>query len=294
MDEMHLSSGNTEAILRELVLRFATDPGVLVKEDLQLLVERVPEDLLFSLPLSEGSSILGSLIRTNRTTITTTDIALDTPLSPWQAIDFYREHLHREGWFEQERTPGFERSGFANAHRGRTDLILWQYGSSVHIRAEAGRYALTAVRLTIYRGQLRDNSVAMDFLQGRVQIVATVDPERAFTLIPRLEAPMGAVFRDDGYTSALYSAQTCAMLQTDLSLSVLATHYATQLEQAHWQRTGEGSSGPAGWHTWTFQDEEQETWSGYFFVLQTPGRSREYSISMRISRDNNDRRDWVR
>ena len=49
-----------------------------------------------------------------------------------------------------------------------------------------------------------------------------------------------------------------------MDLSLLVAHYARQLEQAGWQRTGEGSSEPMGWHTWEFRDEENERWLGCF------------------------------
>jgi len=47
-------------------------------------------------------------------------------------------------------------------------------------------------------------------------------------------------------------------------LSLVVAHYARQLEQAGWQRTGEGSSEPMGWHTWEFHDKENERWLGVF------------------------------
>jgi len=164
----------------------------------------------------------------------------------------------------------------------------------VSIRADVGKGSLTEVRLTVDRGKLRDDPTAMDFLRDHVHVrIIPVDTNRALEYIPRLEAPLGALFRDGGHTSARYSAQTSAMLQTDLALSVLATHYATQLEQAGWQRTGEGSSGPAAWHTWTFQDEEQETWLGRFFLLQMPDRRQEHYLYIQISHTVSERNKWL-
>ncbi len=59
-------------------------------------------------------------------------------------------------------------------------------------------------------------------------------------------------------------------------LSLVVAHYARQLEQAGWQRTGEGSSGPMGWHTWEFHDKENEHWLGVFSILRIPGMERTY------------------
>ena len=91
------------------------------------------------------------------------------------------------------------------------------------------------------------------------------------------------------FTSAIgsnsESASTAATLEleSDMDLSLLVAHYARQLEQAGWQRTGEGSSEPMGWHTWEFHDKENERWLGVFSLLEIPGMERTYYLQMNIN-----------
>jgi hypothetical protein len=109
----------------------------------------VAERFLFALVLAERSQILGSLKRN----ITNTEIVLDIPLSPEQAIDFYRDHLHTSGWYEQDRLPGYEQRGFVPAGRGGTRMVFVQEidGPSVRITAQAGKGIFTDVRVIINR-----------------------------------------------------------------------------------------------------------------------------------------------
>ena len=69
-------------------------------------------------------------------------------------------------------------------------------------------------------------------------------------------------------------------LKHDIALPLLAAHYARQLEQAGWQRTGEGSSEPMTWHTREFHDKDNERWLGVFTLFQIPGMERKYYVQM--------------
>jgi hypothetical protein len=268
MSESRSHSDNNEAVLRELILRFATFPGDPRTQDPQLLVGQIPEDLPFAFVLAEGSQILGSLKRN----ITNTEIVLDIPLSPEQAIDFYRDHLHTLGWYEQDRLPGYEQRGFVPAGRGGTSMVFMQEidGPSVRITAQAGKGIFTDVRVIINRNDPPSFPARRTPMRVRQQPL-----EGSLSLIPRLIAPVGAKMRGGGSSGGLTSAQTSALLGTDLALSVIATHYAMQLEQVGWTRTGDGSAGPSAWHTWRLQDEMQEAWLGRFFFLQMPDRPQE-------------------
>lgn len=282
MGELPSHSENNEALLRELVLRFATFLGDPRMRDPQLLVGQVPADLPFSFALPEGSQVLGSLIRS----VTNTEIALDTPLSPEQAIDFYQDHLHASGWYEQGQLPGYVHRGFVPAGRGGTRIVLQQEvnGPSVQITAQPGRGSLTDVRVIV----TRNNPPSPRRTPQRIRQRPMEE-----SLIPRLVAPAGAKLQGGGSSSGPTSAQTSAMLRTDLTPSAIAAHYATQLEQAGWTRTGNGSSGPSAWHTWALQDEMQEPWLGRFFLLQMPDKPQEYYLYIQISWANDNQDEWV-
>jgi hypothetical protein len=286
MSEILPYSENNEVLLQELVLRLAIIPGDPRTRDPKLLIRQIPEDLPFSLPLPEESQVLGTLIYN----VTTMEIVLDTPLSSEQVIDFYRAHLHASGWHESDRVPGHEYRGFVPSSRGGTSLYLFQEidGPFIRIKAQLGKGTLTDVRVIINRPD------PLSFLSMKA-------PKRIFqqpslgtlSLIPRLVAPIGSRVRGGGGSSSIDTADTSAELGTDLALSVISAHYATQLEQVGWTCTGNGSAGPAAWHTWTFQDEMQDVWLGRFFLLQMPDRLQEYYLYIRIIYANSTHNDWI-
>jgi hypothetical protein len=55
--------GEREDLLQELALRLASYPGDPRNEDPQLLVGKLPDKLAISVPMPEGSRVLGTLIR---------------------------------------------------------------------------------------------------------------------------------------------------------------------------------------------------------------------------------------
>ena len=104
-------------------------------------------------------------------------------------------------------------------------------------------------------------------------------------MVPTLEPPEGGRQRGAGGGCDSESADTAAVLElkSDITLPVLATHYARQFKQAGWQRTGKDGSGPSMWHTWEFRDKENERWLGVFTLLQIPGMERQYYMQSHIN-----------
>ncbi len=90
-------------------------------------------------------------------------------------------------------------------------------------------------------------------------------------LIPLLIGPADGHQQGGSGGSNSESASTSATLEMkhDIALSVLADHYAHQLEQAGWQRTGGESNKQMAWHTWEFLDKHNEHWGGIFYAAST-------------------------
>ena len=44
-----------------------------------------------------------------------------------------------------------------------------------------------------------------------------------------------------------------------------------------------GAGGPLAWHTWHFTSEDQEPWSGLFFILKTPEKPDDYFLYVRAA-----------
>ncbi len=106
------------------------------------------------------------------------------------------------------------------------------------------------------------------------------------TLLPSLAPPQGERQQGAGgggsNSESAASAATLDM-ESDIALPLLAAHYAQQLAQAGWQKTGEGSNEPMTWHSWEFRDKENERWLGVFTLLQVPGMARQYFMQLNIN-----------
>ncbi|HEX6107899.1 MAG TPA: hypothetical protein VFZ02_00705 [Ktedonobacteraceae bacterium] len=274
MDESTTSSN--EAILHELVLRLSTYPGDPRVNDPRLLVGQVPIELSATLPLPEGSRVLGALIRSEEHV----DIVVDSNLSPEAVLNFYRERMHAAGWSEPEPAMmphhgGFVHSGFPG-FENQAVFCKDSQGQALTVNAFEGRGGLTDVRLELSTGEYSP-CTHQTRRQSRMMHMGLHD------LIPSLVPPPGAhQLPGGGGSSSSDSYYSTATLETDIDLATLSAHYATQLEKAGWVRSSEGLNGPFAWHTWMFQDEENEPWRGLFFVLKTPGLEREHLLNVRV------------
>ena len=84
-----------------------------------------------------------------------------------------------------------------------------------------------------------------------------------------------------GRTSRAYSY---VALQSDLDLPAITAHYATQLEEAGWNRSGEGADGPQAWTTWGFRDNKGHPWTAALTALSLPASPRRYLLNLRADR----------
>ncbi len=98
-------------------------------------------------------------------------------------------------------------------------------------------------------------------------------------IIPALVAPVGARQQPEGGGGGGGGRwYISATLQSTLALGEIQTHYERQLRDATWTRTASSESGPVAWSTWTFTDEESESWRALFFVLQEPDEPNAYYL----------------
>ena len=268
--------------LRELALRLLAPPFDSEAQSPQLLAGRLPSSLPFDLPLPQSSQIVGSFVRNTEKT----QIMFDTDLAPDEVVAFYVEQL--QGWSEPDfqRDPRHE-GGFVHSNARSTlytTLCKGRHGPALGISTfrDPDKGKKTEVRLHL------DTSTRYSPC-GQSSIVF----REVGAHIPSLEAPEDGSQhnRGGGGGSDSESASTSATLQleSDIALEFLVAHYARQLEQAGWQRTGEGSSEPMGWHTWEFHDKENERWLGVFSILQVPGMERTYYMQVNINWAGNER-----
>ncbi len=266
------------AQLHRLALSLLGRPFDLQASQPQLLAGRLPDQLPFTLPLPGDYHIVGSFVRNPEDM----QIILDTDLAPASVIAFYTEQMQPAGWTESDfqRRQRLSESGFVHTLRRPmfyTTLCKGLHGPALLVSAVAGQDAesRTDVRLHIdmrSRNSLCRQSSAI-FMEVR-------------HLIPSLEPPAGGrQHAEGGGGSNSESAHATARLEVerDMAFPTLANHYARQLEQAGWRRTGEGSTEPMAWHTWEFRDKENEPWGGVFTLLQVPAIERTYYLQILIN-----------
>lgn len=274
------NSTEREAMLEDLLVRVTThwyDPRNSGKTQVQL--GQLPS-LPVTLPLPEGSRVLGTLIHGPERA----EIILDVPLSAEQVVAFYKERLGADGWTEPDTFRGHRQSGFTHAgFPAQMNSITLCKGADTpgfNIQAFSGRGPLTDVRIDIAGGEFSPCS------QQRGPKSRRMEHHGFYDLIPVLAPPEGArQTNSGGGSSSQDAADSRALIVTDMEIAALVPHYTKQLEAAGWTKQDEGQSGPIAWNAWTFKDEDNEPWRGFFFILKSPGREHEYSLHIEIKWD---------
>lgn len=260
--------------LRELALRLLARP---FDPQPQLLAGSFPASLPFDVPFPDRYQIIGSFIRTPEDIL----LLLDTDQSPAEIIAFYTQRMQAVGWSEPDvlrRQGQHHEGGFMHTavRASYITLCKGQRGPALMISASRGQNEAekTQVRLNL------DTSSRGSPCMQSSEIFMGVS-----ALIPPLEPPLGGRQWGGGGGSDSESASTSATLdmESDIALPLLADHYARQLEQGGWQRTGEGSTEPMAWYTWELRDKENERWMGVFTLLQVPGMEQKYYLQMNIN-----------
>jgi hypothetical protein len=267
------SSGSEDALrelaARLLAFRFGQPAGDAAPEP-RLLVGELPPDMPVELPLPEDGRLLGSFIQEHPI------LAVDTGLTGADVIDFYLEQLGAAGWTEQERFLP-HRGGFV--HSSSFDRQMATFFSpderyTMSMMAAPASHGRTTVQLTLTTDT--EGFRPRQMPQGR----------DVMAVLPPIRPPRGALQMPEGGGGGPDQVTSSARLDTDLDLTAVSTHYLAELERAGWRRLDAGTSGPAAWSAWSFADEEGAAWQALLFILQRPGRSGKYALTLRAEAED--------
>ncbi len=274
-------SGQDERGLRELALRLAATPSPDMppaEREPQLFIGHMPPNLPVELPLPEGSRIVGAVV--GRATV----IYLDVDLPAKAALDFYRERMMAAGWSEPQmpgmRHGGFVPSFFPPAHRALLCKSEQGPGMTVIAYGAPGKTTDVRVELDTYAEHPEQSPCAQ---QRRMREHMG---HQMWDIFPPLVPPSGAQQQPQGGGGGGDHWYTSAALQSDQALGDIWVHYDAQLQDAKWTRTTSGESGPVAWSTWTFTDDEAESWRALFFILQEPDEPNAYHLFLRAKSAN--------
>jgi len=267
MSERQTPGGENE--LEQLFLRLLSYPG---DPRVSLFVGRLPEHFPLTIPTPENGHVLGTLVRSDDTI----EIVLESDLAQNEVETFYRTQFTGQGWNELEefsRRPG----GFTHSRMGafhRAVFCQGERGASVTLNTTRTASGVTDIRLHVNLSR-EGNPCHQQRRQRHM-------PHMHHEMVPTLMPPEDAEQRSGSSGGSDNEWHSNATLKTDLGLPALAQHYAAQLSQSGWAKTDEGVSGPVAWHAWKFSDENQQPWSGLFFILKRQDKPREHTLYIRV------------
>ena len=251
--------GGDEASLRRFILR---TEGLLTAGDsnVTILIEDLPEDLPFELPLPQGARAIGSItVAWPGTEPTYTHrLVIDTTLQPEALLEFFAENLTAAPW---EHLSTMNSSGFVE---GGIATDMYCYGDDTTVNINAWRLPAGSTDLQIYIDQ--DTGSAMC---GGGLDMTTTNP--ALGMLPRLPRPDGVSIESPQYNNAgRNKAFTSATLRTDLLPGELIELYNDGLAAQGWTHVQTESTATFAWSGWTFTTEEGLTWSGTLTLTIDP------------------------
>jgi hypothetical protein len=236
---------NIEALrslaLRLLEARFPGDPDT--KSKTRLNVGALPATFPTEIPIPDWCRVIGSL----ESGLLGVKVVLNSDQPEDRVLDFYRERMTASGWKILEvPTHG----GFAGSMANQVTFCRGSRGPALTVDARALPNEPTDVDLLL---QTDPRFSPCSQRQGMMH---------SDVPIPTLSPPPHSQHMKSSRGGGGTSWHSDASLETDLGLAPLADHYALQLEQAGWSRTGTGHDGPLAWSTWSFRGEGEEQWCG--------------------------------
>ncbi len=263
-------------LLEKLALGLLVYPGDPRASKPRLFLGKIPENLPIEVPIPEQSRVVGTLARSE----TQVEIVLESDLTPEEIFSFYRAQLTSLGWHEPEGMWPHHAGGFLHSDFGpHMNITFCQEpgGAGLTLNILQLESTTTDVRLNLSLDREMNPCAQQAMMRRHMR------HHEMYEIIPPLIPPRGA--QQSGWSGGSSSDEvhTTATLKTTLALDALAKQYADQLSQAGWTQTDAGASGPLAWHTWHFTSEDQEPWSGLFFILKTPEKPDDYILYVRAA-----------
>ena len=262
------NSSNAEILF--FAERMFTFPGTPPGKVIAILPGKLPADLPFEVPVPDGAKVIGSLIWPEDK-YEQIQIFLDVPEKPEKIIEFYRNRMKKAGWNEPESS--YEGLGFSSTPSMPQLAFFCQYeqeGPSLGITV----FTLDGKKPADVRLSLHTNPQQPVCQERYEQRGSTMD------VLPLLLDPEGV--QKGGWGGNENMRDLSTVLETELGLVELETHYRDQLIETGWELKEKGSSGPIAWSTWSFSDEFG-IWSGRLLVSELKKKNMKY-IELIISK----------
>lgn len=256
---VEIIGGDAES-LNQLALRFAINIYTLPigsPTTLRIYPADIPPDLPFELPIPEDADVIGTFARVGAENAGA--VYLSAPLSQEAVVEFYADTLDETVWEQAESMAGgggFMPTPIYSSFCGENDTVL-TVGAFPAVNAPT-------------------DADMSDFMIN-YQIDANYSPCEQPTnssdyrgLFPALTPPDGVSVSGNssggGGGDSYYQETTLA---TTLTAGELVAAYNPQLAEAGWTELTTIDAETTALSTWTFTDEEGETWNGLLLMSRT-------------------------
>ena len=263
------NSSNAEIFL--FAERMFTVPGTPLGNVIAILPGKLPPDLPFEVPVPDGAEVIGSLMIRSADKYEQIQIILDVPEKPEKIIEFYRNRMKKAGWNEPESF--LEGMDFSSTPSMPQFAFFCQYEQEGPVLGITV-FTLDGKKPADVRLNLNTNPQQPVCTERYEQRGSTMD------VLPLLLDPEGV--QKGGWGGNENMRDLSTVLETELGLVELETHYRDQLIETGWELKEKGSSGPIAWSTWSFSDEFG-IWSGRLLVSELKKKNMKY-IELIISK----------
>ncbi len=222
----------------------------------EILLDRLPEGFPANIPIPDDWRLLGSKMYGQVGSPWGIEAVLDAPGGGYELLASYESLVKARGWSiygTPELAPKGFTSGLALAPsrefriNGEGPILRIIVGGREHLPAD--------VRLRV------------DWETPRRRAGPTGEPPPSAKRMPALRSPAGVPLAPDasggGGEHRWYSYATA---ETDMPVSELAAHLASQLAQVGWTRTAGSPEGVATWSSWRLPGKGD--WRGLLLVLE--------------------------
>jgi hypothetical protein len=267
-------------LLRELAMRLLSQPsgppGALLP--VQLLPGALPPDLPLSLPMPDGSRLIGSAVHPQFPSGRYTDVVLDVPGRPAQVLTFYRTALATLGWTEPNskfRAPGFQ----PDVPVGNDLFCAGPTGPWLGIMAYGQATGVADVRIMVHEdfpGPCPSSNPGPGAPPG---------PFVGAESVPSLDTPPGVQVLSTAVGAPVVGGGMSIFISAGVAISdepadAIEAAYADQLTVAGWTMTDSGSDGLTAWSAWTLPGPVDQT--AFLSVTAVPG-SNQRALHLQVS-----------
>ena len=231
-------------------------------QDVQLLVGKIPENISPEIPFPEGSKVIGTMVRNQ-----STEIVLNSNLTPDQIFEFYQDRMGALNWSE-----------IGDDAFGPTRGFLPDMSCRILCQGETS----PSVTVCAYPSEVTDLRIIIDSdTPNACSQYPDIDWPKP---LPRLLAPPGSNMHPADYSSGDESVFSSGILETDLNTTSIMDYYSNQIRKAGWIILENGSCVLSSWSTWNLIDENGQNWIGSFLVLGSSDDTRRHFLLFRAEK----------